>query len=204
MPGTPTGRYHAASICLPLNLDVIALRTLDPRAPLVLDTHELGRSPGSERRVSRTVPAPADLGIEVMRVPEGSPVLLSLRLEAVLEGALVTGTASAGLDGECVRCLAPIRSEVAAEFQELYVYPDGRDAAQADEVSAMDGDLLDLEPVVRDALVLALPLRPLCDDDCPGLCPDCGARLADVGDHGHEDRVDPRWATLGGLTLEEN
>ena len=192
----------------PLNLDVIALRTLDPRAPLVLDTHELGRSAGSERRVSRTVPAPAALRIEVIGVPEGSPVRLSLRLEAVLEGALVTGTASARLDGECVRCLAPIDSEVAAEFQELYVYADDRDAAQEaaqdEEVSLMHGELLDLEPVVRDALVLALPLQPLCDDDCPGLCPDCGARLADDPGHRHDAGVDPRWAALGGLTREEN
>ena len=72
-----------------------ALSKLDPRAPLVLDTRELGRRPGSQREVSRTVPAPADLGIEVLGVPEGSPVEVDLRLEAVMEGVLVTGTASA-------------------------------------------------------------------------------------------------------------
>ena len=71
----------------------MTLSKLDPRAPLVLDTRELGRRPGSQREVSRTVPAPADLGIEVLGVPEGSPVELDLRLEAVMEGVLVTGTA---------------------------------------------------------------------------------------------------------------
>ena len=74
----------------------------------MLDTRELGRRPGSQRQVSPTVPAPADLGIEVLRVPEGSQVDLDLRLEAVMEGVLVTGTARAALDGECVRCLGPI------------------------------------------------------------------------------------------------
>ena len=69
---------------------------LDPRAPLVLDTRELGRRPGSQRTVAFSTPAPADLGIEVLKVPEGSPVALELRLEAVMEGVLVTGTASAG------------------------------------------------------------------------------------------------------------
>ena len=66
------------------------------------------------------------------------------------------------------------------------------------ELPELEGDLIDLEPVLRDAVVLALPLRPLCRDDCPGLCAECGARLADDPDHGHET-VDPRWAALQGL-----
>ena len=103
---------------------MISLSNLDPRAPLVLDTRELGRRPGSQREVSRSVPAPADLGIEVLRVPEGSPVELDLRLEAVMEGVLVTGTARAGLEGECVRCLGPIADEIEVDLQELYVYDD--------------------------------------------------------------------------------
>ena len=100
------------------------MTSLDPRAPLVLDTRELGRRPGSERHVELTVPAPADLGIEVLSVPEGSPVELDLRLEAVMEGVLVTGTAFAGLEGECVRCLEPIDDDVEVDIQELYVVVD--------------------------------------------------------------------------------
>ena len=98
-----------------------SLSKLDPRAPLVLDTRELGRRPGSQREVTRTVPAPADLGIEVLGVPEGSQVELDLRLEAVMEGVLVSGQARAGLEGECVRCLEPIRDEVEVSLQELFV-----------------------------------------------------------------------------------
>jgi uncharacterized protein len=175
---------------------------LDPRAPLVLDTRELGRRPGSQRTMAFTEPAPADLGIEVLRVPEGSPIEFDLRLEAVMEGVLVTGTARAALEGECVRCLEPIRDEIAADFQELFVYDDSEtDDDEADETSRLEGDLLDLEPLLRDAVVLALPFQPLCRDDCPGLCAECGARLADDPDHQHDEPVDPRWAALRRLDV---
>ena len=162
----------------------------------MLDTRELGRRPGSQREVTRTVPAPADLGIEVLLVPEGSQVELDLRLEAVMEGVLVTGTATAALEGECVRCLEPITDDMSATFQELFVYDDHGTPEEDDEVSTLEDDLLDLEPLLRDAVVLALPFQPLCEDDCPGLCIECGARLADDPEHGHEAAIDPRWAGL--------
>ena len=170
----------------------------------MLDTRELGRRPGSQREVSLTVPAPADLGIEVLLVPEGTPVELDLRLEAVMEGVLVTGTATVGLEGECARCLDAIVDDVDVSFQELYVYDDqgfhrDGDDEEDDEASRLEGDLLDLEPVLRDAVVLALPFRPLCEDDCPGLCVECGARLKDDPDHTHEAAIDPRWAGLRDL-----
>jgi uncharacterized protein len=179
---------------------------LDPRAPLVLDTRELGRRPGSERRVSLTAPAPADLGIEVLRVPEGSPIEFDIRLEAVVEGVLVTGSAEAELAGECVRCLEEISSEITADFQELFVYDDDSSAGGDDEdgeTRRLEGDLVDLEPLLRDAVVLALPFQPLCQDDCPGLCAECGARLADDPGHRHDPAVDPRWAALQGLAQQE-
>jgi uncharacterized protein len=178
-------------------VDVVGL---DPRAPLVLDTRELGRRPGSQRESMFTAPAPADLGIEVLSVPEGSPIEFHIRLEAVVEGVLVTGTADAGLAGECARCLDEIHDEVVADFQELFVYDDREtDQDEDDETRRLEGDLLDLEPLLRDAVVLALPFQPLCRDDCPGLCVECGARLADDPGHRHDEPVDPRWAALGGL-----
>ena len=183
------------------------MTSLDPRAPLVLDTRELGRRPGSQREVELSVPAPAELGIEVLRVPEGSPVELDLRLEAVMEGVLLTGTATAALEGECVRCLEPIEDDILARLQELYVYPEQHDRAAEhddrdldDETSRLDDDQIDLEPLLRDAVVLALPFQPLCREDCPGLCTECGARLADDSDHAHEAPIDPRWASLDQLT----
>jgi uncharacterized protein len=178
---------------------------LDPRAPLVLDTRELGRRPGAERTVSVTAPAPADLGIEVLGVPEGSPVAFDLRLEAVVEGVLVTGQAHATLQGECVRCLDTIERRIDAELCELFVYDDPQDrGSEDDETSRMQGDLLDLEPVLRDAVVLALPFQPTCTDDCPGLCVECGSRLADDPHHSHQAPVDPRWAALQQLTAPQD
>lgn len=180
------------------------MRTLDPRAPFVLDTRELGRRPGTQRTVSTSAEAPAGLGIDVLGVPEGSTVDLDLRLEAVMEGVLVSGTASADLAGQCVRCLEPIEDSITVDLQELFVYDDhgtSRGASHGDDedddVSRLEDDLIDLEPLVRDAVVLALPYQPLCRDDCPGLCTECGARLADDPDHRHEDPIDPRWAALG-------
>jgi uncharacterized protein len=197
----PVGRILRSPLPIP---EVIPLRNLDPHAPLVLDTRELGRRPGSQRERTLDAPAPADLGIEVLGVPEGSRVDLDLRLEAVMDGVLVTGEAHADLEGECVRCLEPIKDQVDVTFQELYLYDDTRDAASVeeegeDDISMLDGDLLDLEPVLRDAVVLALPFQPLCQDDCPGLCAECGARLADDPEHHHDAAIDPRWAGLADL-----
>jgi uncharacterized protein len=200
------GGYDSLDLLCPhTGSDVLS--RLDPRAPLVLDTRELGRRPGSQRLVSLTVAAPADLGIEVLRVPEGSPVDLDLRLEAVMEGVLVTGSAEAGLDGECARCLAPITDEVVATFQDLFVYADQGYGSEEDsdlDVRRLEGDLLDLEPLLRDAVVLELPFQPLCRDDCPGLCTECGARLADEPDHTHDAAVDPRWASLAALQQDQD
>jgi len=173
---------------------------LDPRSPLVLDTRELGRRPGSMRTLSRSVPAPRDLGFDVLGVPEGTPIDLDLRLESVMEGVLVSATAHTTVTGECVRCLDPIQRSIVVDLQELYAYPGHeRDDDDDADLPELEGDLIDLEPALRDAVVLALPFQPVCRDDCPGLCPECGARLADDPRHTHES-TDPRWAALQGLT----
>jgi uncharacterized protein len=171
---------------------------LDPRSPLVINTHELGRRPGSMRTLELSVPAPQDLGIELIGVPAGSPIEVELRLEAVMEGVLASGRAEVTLSGECARCLEPLEDDLEVTLQELYVYPESD--AEEDEASRLEGELLDLEPVLRDAVVLALPFRPICTPDCPGLCLECGARLRDDPGHAHEETVDPRWAALSTLT----
>ena len=104
------------------------------------------------------------------------------------------------LVGECARCLDPITARLSVDFQELYVYPESE--AGDDEASRLDHDLLDLEPALRDAVVLALPFRPVCREDCPGLCPDCGQRMADEPGHRHE-QIDPRWAALAAFTTDD-
>ena len=176
-------------------------RHLDPRRPLVLDTRELGRRPGSIRRVHTSVPAPERLSLELVGVAPGAAVELELRLESVMEGVLVSGTATAALTGECGRCLDPVTSTISVDLQELYAYPDsatGETTADG-EVSRLDGNFLDLEPVLRDAVVLGLPLTPLCRPDCAGLCAGCGGRLDELpSGHTHE-QTDPRWADLASL-----
>lgn len=172
---------------------------LDPRAPLVLDTRELGRRAGSMRRVQRTVPAPDGWELELVGVPAGSDVTLDLRLEAVMDGVLVSGVVAAPVHAECGRCLAPVRDEVEVDVQELFAYEPGPDD---DDSVTVQGDLIDLEPVLRDAVVLGLPINPLCRDDCAGLCAGCGEPLAELpAGHGH-DVTDPRWAALAALDTE--
>jgi len=178
--------------------------SIDPRGPFVFDTRDIGRRAGLQREYTRTAPAPADLGIEVLRVPEGDPVEIELRLEAVMEGVLATGSAHARLQGECVRCLEEIADEVDVRFQELYLYDAPEVEDEDDELSVLQDDYLDLEPVLRDALVLELPFQPLCSEDCPGLCAECGASLKEDPEHTHEEPVDPRWAGLAALTGDED
>ena len=167
---------------------------LDPRAPLVLDTRELGRRAGSMRRVQRTVPAPAGWALELVGVPEGSDVGLDLRLEAVMDGVLVSGTVATSIHAECGRCLAPVVGDIDVNVQELFAYD-----ADTEDTSTLDGDYLDLEPVVRDAVMLGLPLNPTCSEDCAGLCADCGEPLATLPAGHHHDEIDPRWAALATL-----
>jgi uncharacterized protein len=169
-------------------------RPLDPRSGLVLDTHELQRQPGALKTVRTTIEAPEGFGIAVIGVPAGSPVELDLKLESVVEGVLVTGVASVLISGECVRCLGAVVDDLEIDIQELFVYP-GSELAE-EEAGRLQGDLIDLEPLLRDAVVLELPFQPLCAPDCAGLCQECGADLNDQPGHTHNVGIDPRWAAL--------
>jgi uncharacterized protein len=172
---------------------------LDPRQPLVVDTRELGRRPGSMREVRFPAPAPEGLGVELIGVPPGADLDLDLRLESVMEGVLVSGVATVPLTGECGRCLEAVNDTLTVDLQELFAYPDSDAGDDDEDLARMEGDLLDLEPVLRDAVVLALPLTPLCRPDCGGLCAECGERLDDLPeDHAH-GAPDPRWAALQDL-----
>jgi uncharacterized protein len=153
------------------------------------------------RSYPRTIPAPdepARLGLEGIYVPPSAAVELDVRLESVTEGVYVSGTARAPLAGECVRCLDPLTDEIAVELGELFAYPDSvtDETTDEDELPRVVEETVDTQQTVRDAIVLALPLAPLCRPDCPGLCADCGEKWADLPPgHGHET-LDPRWAAL--------
>lgn len=174
-------------------------RQLDARSPLVLDTHDLGRRAGALREVHDTVPAPEGIGLPVIGIPEGSPIDLDLRLESVSEGVLVTGVAGIHLEGECSRCLIPMQDDIEVDIQELFLYEDRHlEGEDEEEANRMQGELLDLEPALRDAVVLDLPFIPLCREECAGLCPSCGANLNEEPDHDHGPATDTRWEVLAG------
>lgn len=155
---------------------------------------------------NRTVPAPAGLGIAgIVEVPPGSELELDLRLESVVEGILVTGTAGARALGECSRCLRPIAVRLRVGLTELFVHPptDRRGHhgeavldEHGDPVPQVVDDLLDLGPLLRDEVVLALPTTPLCGPDCRGLCPLCGQLWEQLPDDHEHDQVDARWGAL--------
>jgi uncharacterized protein len=167
--------------------------------PWVVDTKDLARSPGASKRYRRTVTVAEGLGFgEVIGVRKGTSVDFEMLAESVLEGVLVSGTAQAGLTGECARCLEELTDELEVEFRELFAYPNSttEETTSEDEVYRLADDMVDMEPVIRDAIVLALPQAPLCSPDCQGLCAGCGAKWAELpADHTHET-MDPRWAAL--------
>ena len=113
---------------------------------------------------------------------------------------LARGRADVHVHSECVRCLRDLDEERTVTFDELYYLPEAARAAEdGEDVLLVGEDSLDLEPALRDALVPALPFRPLCRPDCAGLCPECGRRVDDLpADHRH-DHPDPRWSALAAL-----
>ena len=175
------------------------------RSPFVFDLRELGRRAGSLREYRRSVPAPAGLGLDLIAVPEGASLALDLRLESVTEGVLVTGTIAAPLAGQCGRCLDPVSDDLRVDVCELFAYPNSttEETTEEDEIHRINGELIDVEPVVRDAVVLGLPWTPLCRADCAGLCPTCGQRLADLPPGHTHELIDPRWAALEKLKNQE-
>ncbi|MPN13396.1 hypothetical protein SDC9_160717 [bioreactor metagenome] len=125
-------------------------------------------------------------------------------MESVTEGVLVSGLATVRLEGECSRCLTPLEDDLEVDIQELFVYEDQSVADDDEDLARMQGELLDLEPTLRDAVVLDLPFTPLCREDCAGLCPECGANLNDEPDHTHGPGVDARWGALSGWTTDRD
>jgi uncharacterized protein len=153
------------------------------------------------KEIQRTVAAPTRIGLDAIAIEADTPVELDLRLEAVSEGVLVTGTVRADTAGECTRCLEPVTGSVDLYLTELFAYPDSVTEAstEADEIGHVVDDTIDLEQLIIDGIGLALPFSPLCEDDCAGLCQQCGVRLADAEPGHQHDLIDPRWAKLAAM-----
>lgn len=166
--------------------------------PFTLSVYEVARRPGYSREQHLSFDAPEQLGEGVVSVKAGEPVDLDVRIEGLHEGVLVSAEVATVATGECVRCLIDIQVPVEVEVQELFAYsPD-----EAFDYTVHD-DHVDLEPLVRDAVVLSLPFQPVCRPDCPGLDPVTGERLADMPDREPEVVRDPRWAALEGFVAAE-
>ena len=166
--------------------------------PLTVGVADLLRTPGSHRQ-EHLEAVLDELEVIGSVVPEGEHVVLDLRLESVNEGIVVKGVVSAPWLGECRRCLRPVEGRLSVNVFEVF-----EDEPVEGETSKLDVDRIDLEPLAREAVLLDLPLAPLCEDDCAGLCPTCGAERR-AGDCGHDEKpVDERWAALQELKFEED
>ena len=165
-------------------------------APLRLHVADLLRRPG-ERRDEEIEVVLDGLAVSVSRVPEGAPVRLVLHLESVPHGIVVTGRATAPWAGECRRCLRPVTGIVDVPLQEVF-----EDDPVEGETWPLEVDQIDVEPLVREAVTLDLPLAPLCEEGCRGLCPECGADRNEA-ECGHAiDTSDPRWQALDSLRFD--
>lgn len=155
---------------------------------LSIDVSELLRHPGSQRRLELREEVPG-LALDLAQVA-GEPDL-DLLAESVVEGILITGAVSGTYRLECRRCLQEVTESFSVPVEELFLSgPPDVDAYR------VDGEFIDLEPMVRDAVVLGMPLNPLCRPDCRGLCPQCGQNLNEA-DCGHRpERIDVRWEPL--------
>jgi uncharacterized protein len=159
---------------------------------------DLMHRPGEMRERELDFASPEQLGVGAAYVAEGALLSIDLRLEGLHDGILVTGEIDTTMSGECVRCLEPVARPLEVEFQELFAY------SPEDAVDyTVHDDHVDCEPVVRDAVVLALPFQPVCRDDCPGLDPETGEKLRDQAEQKPREVMDPRWAALEGFRADE-
>ena len=172
------------------------MRTHRP-GPFSINVRDIVRRPGEMRETERDVVLTEHWGEGLVAVTAGTTVEIDARMESVHEGILVSGEAHTEYAGECGRCLTDIAESVEVEFQELFAYP----GKEANDFEVQD-DHVDLETLVRDAIVLSLPFQPVCRPDCPGLDPVTGERLADNPAPAREQPLDPRWAALADLAVE--
>jgi len=137
------------------------------------------------------------MGQGAATVPVGEVIELNLRLESVHEGILATGEVDSTAKAECSRCLEPLNLAVEVDFQELFAYS----LEQEDDFLVQD-EKIDLEQAITDAVVLSLPFKPVCSEDCLGLCSECGMKLAEDPEHVHEAQIDSRWSELESFRKE--
>jgi uncharacterized protein len=163
---------------------------------LRISVSELLGRPGEYRDVVLDAPIPG-IAVALAHIDQ-KPVHAELRLESVVEGVLVTGPVTAPMVLECARCLSEFADELSVEVCELFAGP-GHEGPVEDDAYLVEAEEVDLEPMLRDALALELPLNPLCRPDCKGYCARCGADLNAGTCDCSDEEIDPRWADLAVL-----
>ena len=161
------------------------------KSPYLVSVHELMHKPGAMRRLDVLLDVPEEFSNAVATIPQGDELELESRLESVHEGILVTATVFGTAKTECSRCLDPMTLPVEVDFQELFAYS----LTEPDDFVVQE-EQIDLEQVIRDAVVLSLPFQPICKPDCQGLCVECGVKWAENPEHVHEAAIDSRWSAL--------
>jgi uncharacterized protein len=164
------------------------------KTALTIGVKDLVHQPGEMRELTLNIPAPEKYGEAVAWVPAGTPLTLDLRLEGLHEGILASGELHVVAQAECVRCLDACEVPVQVDFQELFAYS----PSEADSYLVTD-DSLDLEGIVRDAVVLDLPFQPVCSPECYGLDPATGEKRTGPAPELERPEIDPRWQELGKL-----
>jgi len=164
----------------------------------LVNVAELLRRPASRLHVQERIPVEGVAVIDT-RIPDGTFVEVDLELESMTDGIVATGHVRAPWEGECRRCLERAEGDLDVAVRELFQDPS---RAVDEDAFALEGEQVDLVPLVRDALMLELPLAPVCRPDCAGLCPTCGVDLNQEPEGHHHEQLDPRWAALGDLRLD--
>lgn len=159
--------------------------------------NDLTRRPGQMKELELDIQLSIPMGQGAASVPAGETIELNLRLESVHDGILATGEVDSTALAECSRCLEPLKLAVEVDFQELFAYS----LEQEDDFLVQD-EKIDLEQAITDAVVLSLPFKPVCSEDCLGLCTECGVKLAENPEHVHQAQIDSRWSELESFRKE--
>lgn len=181
-------------------------------SPWAVSVAQIAGRPGESKEIDAAFPAPSGIGDDVVGVDEGADVTVTGSFDSIVDGIIFTGRVSAPAHAECTRCLKPIEHPWTADVTAFFPLEDTRKDNRKGEVEIIagedesedtyplssDGSFADIEALLRDTLVEALPLQPLCKPDCLGLCSQCGADLNEDPDH-HHDMPDIRLAELADL-----
>lgn len=186
------------------------------KATIPLELTGLGSSEGDSKTWQLQVTLPTAIGTEDMAVPAGQSLDLQLLAAAISEGVSLNVSGAARAEGNCVRCLQPVKKSLDFSLSRVYYYPEelahllnevSEDSivyADLDEAYQVQPDSrVDLEPLLIDAIVPQIPYSVLCSPDCPGLCPECGIMLAKAEAGHHHEKIDPRWSVLANLFDEQ-